>query len=475
MLLWVDAICIDQNNFKERNHQVHQMSRIYGAADMVIAWLREPDVESELAIRFISNFRSAPDQIRRIHVSNKEKEHVLWNALESFWSRSYWTRVWVVQELAKARLFYFQSGYSRVTLESLSLLTNCLRKVGGLFMGEAAFQKPRRLLRLVTNEEQWNLAQLLWESAELKSSDTRDRIYGMLGLMPKNYMRHIFPDYKMSFETLAYQITRTYISVENDLNIFCHLKQFRSQLLLPSWIVDFGSRPDSLWSGCYFASANRLSNAALQGNSLRVRSIVIGHVKSIIGPVDLPDGQRTELHSPSFPSSDPTPSIFEEMEALCFTTLRQKYPSEDFQSLEKRFWNLVAGPRFFEAANIQIPWTCRQVWNNTIAQRNAFSHSESTKEFKFTLHFSFLLSRLNRRCVFCTSTNNGGLGPSDLRVGDLVCVLYGCRMRMVLRPSGADYSIVGPAYVDGAMGGEYIRAHEVGGPEAPQQVRFSII
>ncbi|KAE9379554.1 HET-domain-containing protein, partial [Stipitochalara longipes BDJ] len=37
--LWVDAICIDQENVLERNHQVGQMGFIYGFASRVISWL----------------------------------------------------------------------------------------------------------------------------------------------------------------------------------------------------------------------------------------------------------------------------------------------------------------------------------------------------------------------------------------------------------------------------------------------------
>lgn len=37
--LWIDALCIDQNNTSERNHQVRQMGRIYSNAETVLAWL----------------------------------------------------------------------------------------------------------------------------------------------------------------------------------------------------------------------------------------------------------------------------------------------------------------------------------------------------------------------------------------------------------------------------------------------------
>lgn len=40
-ILWVDAVCIDQNNVPERGHQVIQMGSIYSLAERVIFWLGE--------------------------------------------------------------------------------------------------------------------------------------------------------------------------------------------------------------------------------------------------------------------------------------------------------------------------------------------------------------------------------------------------------------------------------------------------
>jgi hypothetical protein len=37
--LWIDALCIDQSNPRERNHQVQQMATIYSSASNIIAWL----------------------------------------------------------------------------------------------------------------------------------------------------------------------------------------------------------------------------------------------------------------------------------------------------------------------------------------------------------------------------------------------------------------------------------------------------
>lgn len=52
--LWIDAICINQDDLSEKNHQVEMMSKIYGEAKRVCIWLGEGDKSSETAIQFIS-------------------------------------------------------------------------------------------------------------------------------------------------------------------------------------------------------------------------------------------------------------------------------------------------------------------------------------------------------------------------------------------------------------------------------------
>jgi Heterokaryon incompatibility protein (HET) len=55
--LWVDALCIDQGNLSERNHQVHLMTKIYALADLVIAWLGPSTPEIELALERLDSGR----------------------------------------------------------------------------------------------------------------------------------------------------------------------------------------------------------------------------------------------------------------------------------------------------------------------------------------------------------------------------------------------------------------------------------
>lgn len=52
--IWVDALCINQNDVKERNVEVRRMADIYRGASSVIAWLGKEADESPKAIRLLN-------------------------------------------------------------------------------------------------------------------------------------------------------------------------------------------------------------------------------------------------------------------------------------------------------------------------------------------------------------------------------------------------------------------------------------
>jgi hypothetical protein len=45
--IWIDSICIDQQNVSEKNHQLKLIPRIYGKAVRVAAWLKPCEVKTE--------------------------------------------------------------------------------------------------------------------------------------------------------------------------------------------------------------------------------------------------------------------------------------------------------------------------------------------------------------------------------------------------------------------------------------------
>jgi Heterokaryon incompatibility protein (HET) len=100
-LLWIDAICINQNDMKERNEQVPKMNKIYGQARNVCIWVGEADDKSEMALEFIRtrvlSLWEFDDLCKNPEMSKS------WDALVSLMRRPWFSRRWVVQEIALAK------------------------------------------------------------------------------------------------------------------------------------------------------------------------------------------------------------------------------------------------------------------------------------------------------------------------------------------------------------------------------------
>ncbi|OAG04197.1 HET-domain-containing protein [Paraphaeosphaeria sporulosa] len=99
--LWVDAVCIDQENLEEKNHQVEMMFEIYGKASKVCIWLGTANDSSCLALRFIENEVLHLKDFDRLCEQRDASEK--WEALLELMQRPWFSRRWVVQEIALAQ------------------------------------------------------------------------------------------------------------------------------------------------------------------------------------------------------------------------------------------------------------------------------------------------------------------------------------------------------------------------------------
>ena len=73
----------------------------------------------------------------------------------------------------------------------------------------------------------------------------------------------------------------------------------------------------------------------------------------------------------------------------------------------------------------------------------------------------YVSERISGKCIFTTSDSRVGLGPRGLNKKDVISVLFGCSMCIILRfLSFSNYVLVGPAYIDGVMGGEWVTKAE---------------
>ncbi|EPE33450.1 hypothetical protein GLAREA_06463 [Glarea lozoyensis ATCC 20868] len=199
--LWVDAICIDQENVLERNDQVMQMGHIYSTAKNVIIWLGHEDGPTKRAFQTIEEFAN-PSCIAVLEPSENEVQKAT-SALSHFLDRQYWKRVWVIQEIVLAKSITIYSGYHM--LQWSDLAKACRNRDGVGIPPEMAKQGLRLLQDSIAAflersrtepETGRTLLNLLHACQDSHATDVRDMVYGLLGIANDSSFLEV--DYKKS-------------------------------------------------------------------------------------------------------------------------------------------------------------------------------------------------------------------------------------------------------------------------------------
>ncbi|KAJ0164211.1 Heterokaryon incompatibility protein 6, OR allele [Colletotrichum tanaceti] len=105
--VWIDQLCINQNDNAEKGRQVRMMRRIYSAAARVAVWTGLPADDSDL---LLPHLRAMSALIRQLRYADVVRAHAdiaflrrvsrAFRAFRAFCERPYWTRLWIIQEFA---------------------------------------------------------------------------------------------------------------------------------------------------------------------------------------------------------------------------------------------------------------------------------------------------------------------------------------------------------------------------------------
>jgi hypothetical protein len=90
-ILWIDAICINQANQKEKEQQIQSMAKIYAQADRVVVWLGEASDDSDLALEEIRIARGKKP------TNSLDSERIQQSVL-ALLQRPWFRRIWVWEQ-----------------------------------------------------------------------------------------------------------------------------------------------------------------------------------------------------------------------------------------------------------------------------------------------------------------------------------------------------------------------------------------
>lgn len=109
-LVWIDALCINQNNAEEKSRKVRILWDIYSSSTEVLIWLGAPKLDGGLGIETIHNlerfFRgfdaidpAATEELGRSYMMNALQPLAIWQNIGKLLLREWFQRIWIIQEV----------------------------------------------------------------------------------------------------------------------------------------------------------------------------------------------------------------------------------------------------------------------------------------------------------------------------------------------------------------------------------------
>ncbi|KAF5230819.1 hypothetical protein FANTH_13670 [Fusarium anthophilum] len=113
--LWIDQICINQNSSDEKSFQIPLMGDIYALAEQSVSWLGESNNGSDKAMDILDQYGTAS---RTGPISTQYGSLMDGSVLEvllPLFNRPYFSRGWIIQEIAIPARILFQCGSRAIT------------------------------------------------------------------------------------------------------------------------------------------------------------------------------------------------------------------------------------------------------------------------------------------------------------------------------------------------------------------------
>lgn len=464
--LWIDAICINQQDLRERSSQVKRMGDIYRLAYRAVVWLGTESnnsahvlkilsqLGSEIKIDYTSMTMSPVSSDSDPHWSNRGKKlpysgHEVAD-MNALLRRPWFSRLWVWQEIRLARnTSILVCGSENIPWRTFRQAIFCLtQKHFDSTIGPGKVQLQLRASRVVGvshSEIIDSFPGTILRMAHCKCSDPKDRIYAVLSMLDDSDKDiKIEPDYTQTTAQVYQYVALRHIEHRNFLDMlrYCEL-QNDTPSKMPTWVPnwDIPSTAKRLFSPNL---ASGYSRAKVQRKGARILSatgVISANVAKVEGmefqidPVSVVDVTR-KLSPPNIERSAYVSrgSLFDAfISTVCANTFSHTYqqPRTDF-------------PRFEETRKVVLA-----VLKDPGLVPKFLLGSDALKYLGSIHHYC------NNRSFVTTEEGYIGLAPKATNSGDLVCVLLGCPQPLILRPtSGFQCQVVGECYVHGLMAGE---------------------
>jgi hypothetical protein len=517
-IIWIDQICINQDDTDECIQQIGQMCEIYQRASMDLFWIGEPGENAEtvfdllsslnrLEIHLLESGGSRPginallNPIFMTAIGLPMHSNPIWGSLMQFISRSAFQRAWIIQEVAVSRNPAIFCGLLMLPFDVVGRAATFLVESSWIKLfhemyevsGAAGFITGMMNCRVRHHEGQHQSLDLLLASTRrFKSTKPVDKIFALINLSESGKKEvlppALRPDYRKSVVEVFRDVTLHLIS-QGSLDILSGVEdvKFRQIHQLPSWVPDYSvhqvasilcmpPRPETLT--LYAAAVGRevsIQYSPSDPNTLRFSAYKVDTISKICSIAEQ--------------------SIYLTLEKWASTVdFSAAYPmvNEKSVSMIEAFWRTLIGNIGLGTSSYPVAedWVSKFATFVLQAQEEVQAHFANSsdadvKSPSLTPGIDSILDVLKEdrrvkealdqdgglyestmhhiswyRRLFLTEGGYLGITHPSAQPGDEVILLSGGRVPFVARKSSLDgqacYHLVGDSYVHGIMDGELL-------------------
>ena len=470
-ILWVDALCINQHDVTERSQQVQVMGDIYKAAERVVVWLRKSGNGSRIAMQSIAKLPPNPLADVALGICRDER---LGQPVLNLLRRPWWSRAWIVQEVALAKNVVLVCGGDVLDWAKLAAFVEAvfLHPDVDVHVSQA-FYRPLMLCQYREFSHRPILTTLRSLQRQ-QATDPRDKIYGFLGIVSEAERRLIVPDYHLSVKEVYVNATHSIIRATSSLSILSSVDVNNPSEDFPSWLYDLRqSDPTHLPM-----ADSVIKHYHASGNSTPIVGALEGvDVLDVNGFVW---DEITELgilcNENDHTVTNPYGTLITQWLELLQTTQPMENEYVGGKTQDNAFWRTMMIDRAqapnssdFRRATPEDVTIFRVTCSHMIRVQPTPAFMKDFLFVKYRLQenpdfysnlFAKQLSRLHSWRLFRTRKGFIGLCCNAAQIGDKVCVLLGGEVPFVLRQELDCHRFLGECYVHGIMDGEAMSALE---------------
>ncbi|CVL12860.1 related to heterokaryon incompatibility protein het-6 [Fusarium proliferatum] len=493
--VWIDAICINQEDTTEKEFQVPLMGKIYSRSKEVLVWLGNSDDITKNAFRFMKQeendvetrleplVRSSSfyDKFRSLYrkVSQPSRQENDEYGLESMLlllQRPWFQRVWVIQEVVAGGNIQVICGEDCVDLshfsDGVSAIWNSFTGLGRYEDDHPAILGFWCVTRMLGIREEYQnkvnqgesgvcYETLLQAAYHCQATRTCDKVFAFHGIADSRPVPKA--NYRITEEQVFVETAEALLCNGDSLDLLAlsWMGYMRQHSSIPTWAPDLRchayDEPLVLCDSAGWDAGGRLNTPPkIDAESPRRLRLQVKQLDTI------------DVICPPFASW-----VVEKQRAAVKSILALR--SRLAGNLSREAWmdrlaeSLIMGLDIDDSPlRVGMPgWDeHRRQFNEWLQWVQSNSRQKNLHKIESNMHHRIIRTRIDTMKAFASSRGFFGIGPEPTMEGDVVYAVPGCRVPLVLRPDPltADeemrslpvqtWTLVSWCYVDGSMFGE---------------------